>query len=158
MNETQNTATDPKGLDVVEEEKVQYIVVRIGDEQYGIDISYIDNIVRMQRITRVPKAPAHYVGIINIRGEVVPVMSARLKMGLGEDEITKQSRIIILKLEIQGMVGVLVDEVKEVLTLGETDIDRNTKKSDTYINGIGKKGDDLISLFEISALVDEVVE
>lgn len=158
MSDTQNTTIDPTGLEVIEEEKIQYIVVRIGDEQYGIDISYIDNIVRMQRITRVPKAAAHYVGIINIRGEVVPVMSARLKMGLGEDEITKQSRIIILKLEIQGMVGVLVDEVKEVLTLGETDIDRNTKKSDTYINGIGKKGDDLISLFEISALVDEVVE
>lgn len=145
-------------IDVAEETKVQYIVVLIGDEQYGIDISFIDNIVRMQRITRVPKAAAHYVGIINIRGEVVPVMSARLKMGLGEDEITKQSRIIILKLEAQGMVGVLVDAVKEVLTLGETEIDRNTKKSDTYINGIGKKGDDLISLFEISALVDEVEE
>lgn len=145
-------------IDVAEEAKVQYIVVLIGDEQYGIDISFIDNIVRMQRITRVPKAAAHYVGIINIRGEVVPVMSARLKMGLGDDEITKQSRIIILKLEAQGMVGVLVDAVKEVLTLGETEIDRNTKKSDTYINGIGKKGDDLISLFEISALVDEVEE
>ncbi len=148
--------SDAKELDMVEEERVQYIVVKIGDEQYGIDISFIDNIVRMQRITRVPKAASHYVGIINIRGEVVPVMSARLKMGLGDDEITKQSRIIILKLELQGTVGVLVDEVKEVLTLGETDIDRNVKKSDTYINGIGKKGDELISIFEISALVDEI--
>ena len=83
-------------------------------------------------------------------------MSARLKMGLGPDEITKQSRIIILKLEAQGMVGVLVDEVKEVLMLSETDIDRNIKKSDTYINGIGKKGDELISIFEISALVDDI--
>ena len=126
---------DTKELDTVEEEQKQYIIVKIGDEQYGIDIVYIDNIVRMQRITRVPKAEAHYVGIINIRGEVVPVMSARLKMGLGADEITKQSRIIILKLELQGMVGVLVDEVKEVLMLSETDIDRNIKKSDTYING-----------------------
>ena len=148
--------SEKKELDVVEEERVQYIVVKIGDEQYGIDISYIDNIVRMQRITRVPKTYDHYVGIINIRGEVVPVMSARLKMGLGADEITKQSRIIILKLELQGTVGVLVDEVKEVLTLGETDIDRNVKKSDTYINGIGKKGDELISIFEISALVDDI--
>ncbi|MBQ9633069.1 MAG: chemotaxis protein CheW [Lachnospiraceae bacterium] len=148
--------SDIKELDTVEEEQKQYIIVKIGDEQYGIDIVFIDNIVRMQRITRVPKAEAHYVGIINIRGEVVPVMSARLKMGLGSDEITKQSRIIILKLEQQGMVGVLVDEVKEVLMLAETDIDRNIKKSDTYINGIGKKGDELISIFEISALVDEI--
>ena len=147
---------DTKELDTVEEEQKQYIIVKIGDEQYGIDIVFIDNIVRMQRITRVPKAESHYVGIINIRGEVVPVMSARLKMGLGPDEITKQSRIIILKLEAQGMVGVLVDEVKEVLMLSETDIDRNIKKSDTYINGIGKKGDELISIFEISALVDDI--
>ena len=150
--------SDTKELDTVEEEQKQYIIVKIGDEQYGIDIAYIDNIVRMQRITRVPKAEAHYVGIINIRGEVVPVMSARLKMGLGSDEITKQPRIIILKLELQGMVGVLVDEVKEVLMLAETDIDRNIKKSDTYINGIGKKGDELISIFEISALVDDIEE
>ena len=148
--------SDIKELDTVEEEQKQYIIVKIGDEQYGLDIVFIDNIVRMQRITRVPKAEAHYVGIITIRGEVVPVMSARLKMGLGSDEITKQSRIIILKLEQQGMVGVLVDEVKEVLMLAETDIDRNIKKSDTYINGIGKKGDELISIFEISALVDEI--
>ena len=148
--------SDVKDLDAVEEEKIQYIVVKIGEEQYGIDISYIDNIVRMQRITRVPKAASHYVGIINLRGEVVPVMSARLKMGLEDDVITKQSRIIILKLELQGLVGMLVDEVKEVLTLGETEIDRNTKKSDTYINGIGKSGDDLISIFEITAIVDEV--
>ena len=63
----------------IEEEFFQYIVIRLGDEQYGIDIRYIDNIVRMQHITRVPKVPAYLKGVINLRGEVVPVMSLRLK-------------------------------------------------------------------------------
>lgn len=147
-------------LDMTEEEKVQYIVVKIGSEQYGINISLVDNIVRMQKITRVPKAPFYYPGIINLRGEIVPVMSARKKMGLGDDVITNQSRIIILKLEVQGLVGILVDEVKEVISLGESEIDRSAqnskKQGNTYINGIGKSGDELISIFEINSIVDEV--
>ena len=146
-------------LDSVEEEKKQYIVVRIGSEQYGIDISYIDNIVVMPKITQVPKTPDYYAGVINLRGEVVPVMSAHRKMGLGEDEITGATRIIILKLEAQGLVGILVDEVREVVSLGENEIDRssqNKKNQSSFINGVGKNGDDLFSIFEISALVDSV--
>ena len=104
-------------------EPIQYIVIKLGDEQYGIDIRYIENIVRMQRITRVPKMPEYIKGVINLRGEVVPVMSLRLKMYLPEDELTKNSRIIILKLE-QGAIGVLVDEVREVVTLGEEQIEK----------------------------------
>ena len=57
----------------------QYIVVKIGNEQFGIDIQYVENIVRMQRITRVPKAQNYFKGIINIRGEIIPVMSLRLR-------------------------------------------------------------------------------
>lgn len=147
-------------LEMTEEEKIQYIVVKIGSEHYGINISLVDNIVRMQKITRVPKVPDYYPGIINLRGEIVPVMSARVKMGLGEDIITNQSRIIILKLEVQGLVGIVVDAVREVITLGESEIDRtaqNSRKQDTtYINGIGKNGDELISIFDINSIVDEV--
>ena len=80
----------------------QYIVVQIGSEKYGIDISYVDNIVRMQKITRVPKAQPYFKGIINLRGEIVPVMSIRKKMGLEEDVETGASRIIILKIEEKG--------------------------------------------------------
>jgi purine-binding chemotaxis protein CheW len=147
-------------LETLDEEKIQYIVVKIGSEQYGLDISVVDNIVRMQKITRVPKAPSYYPGVINLRGEVVPVMSARLKMGLDQDEITKNTRIIILRLEVQGLVGILVDEVKEVITLGESEIDRSNQSSQnkdtTYINGIGKSGESLVSIFDINAIIDEV--
>lgn len=69
----------------VEKDSKQYIVVQIGNEKYGIDICYVDNIVRMQKITRVPKAQVYFKGIINLRGEIVPVMSIRTKMGLEDD-------------------------------------------------------------------------
>ena len=61
---------------------VQYIKVEMGVETFGIDISYVDNIVRMQHITRVPDTPDYIKGVINLRGEIVPIMNLRLKMGL----------------------------------------------------------------------------
>ena len=147
-------------LETAAEEKQQYIVVKIGDEQYGLPSSVVDNIIRMSRITRVPKAPTHYLGVINLRGEVVPVMSIRKKMGLKEDVFAKATRIIILKLEDHGLVGIVVDEVREVVTLGESDIDRNTinmqaKANANFINGIGKNGEQLVSLFDLNAIMDE---
>ena len=135
-------------------ETIQYIVVQIGNEKYGIDIKYIDNIVRMQKITRVPKVQSYFKGIINLRGEIVPVMSIRKKMGLPEDVITDASRIIIIKLEEKGSIGVIVDEVREVITLNMADVEKQSAK-DSFINGIGKNGNELISLFEINAIVEE---
>ena len=99
-------------MSVVGDGRKQFIVVKIGSEQYGIDISYVDNIVRMQKITRVPKAQPYFKGIINLRGEIVPVMSIRTKMDLEPDEFTDVTRIIILKLEEHGVLGILVDEVR----------------------------------------------
>ena len=135
-------------------ETKQYIVVQIGNEKYGIDINYIDNIVRMSKITRVPKVQSYFKGVMNLRGEIVPVMSIRKKMGLPEDVITDASRIIIIKLEEKGSIGIIVDEVREVITLNMAEVEKTTAK-DSFINGIGKNGDELISLFEISAIVEE---
>ncbi|MCR5591152.1 MAG: chemotaxis protein CheW [Lachnospiraceae bacterium] len=141
-----------------EYETVQYIVIKIGEEQYGIDISYIDNIVRMQSITRVPHVQPYFAGVINIRGEVVPVMSLRLKMGLQADEYTNKTRIIIVKFESNASIGLIVDEVKEVVTLDERSIDeviRDSKVDETYINGIGKNGDTLISLLDLNTVISD---
>lgn len=143
-------------LETTDKITIQYIVVMVGNEQYGINISYVDNIVRLQKITRVPKAQSYFKGIINLRGEVVPVMSIRKKMGLEDDVFTNASRIIILKLEEKGSLGIIVDEVKEVVTLSEDEIDKVSNKG-TFINGIGKHGDELISLFEINAIVEETI-
>ena len=141
----------------VEYEKIQFIVIRLGDEQFGINIKYIDNIVRMQHITRVPKVQPYFKGVINLRGEVIPVMSLRLKMDLADDEYTNASRIIIIKLEPDAAIGVIVDEVKEVVTLDKSCIDKVARDSSgkDFINGIGKSNGGLISLLDLNTVIGE---
>lgn len=138
-------------------ERTQFIVIKYGDESFGIDIKYVDNIVRMQRITRVPKVQSYIKGVINLRGEVIPVISLRLKMGLEEDVITKATRIIIIKLDTGDSIGVLVDEVQEVVTLEDSSIEKvahnqNDVKSN-FIFGVGKDEERqrLISLLDVAA-------
>ena len=115
-------------LETVEE--VQYIVVKLGDEQYGIDIGFVDNIVRMQQITRVPKSQPYYVGVINLRGEVVPIMSLRRRFGLEDDVYASASRIIIIRLDDQALIGFIVDEVKEVVNIDPGTVEKPTFKLD----------------------------
>lgn len=147
MNETTVKASDTK----------QYIVVNIGNEQFGIDIKYVDNIVRMQRITRVPKAQPYFNGVINIRGEIIPVMSLRVKFELEPDEFTSKTRILIIKLEPQAAVGIIVDEVKNVITLGDDQIDINTSVGNDekalYTLGVGKQPEGLVTLLNLQGVI-----
>ena len=137
----------------------QYIVVNIGNEQYGININYVDNIVRMQKITRVPKAQEFFTGVINLRGEIIPVMSLRKKFELEDDQFTNDSRIIIVKMEQHGMVGMIVDSVKEVVTLDEADVEKAnvgmTEVDKAYVSAVGKIGKNLISLLNLQAVLIE---
>ena len=136
----------------------QYIVVNFGEEQYGVDISYIDNIVRMQSITRVPKVPSYLKGVINLRGVIVPVMSLRIKMGLEPDEITKDTRIIIIKTGHE-LVGIMVDSVKEVVNINSDEVEKvsfdNRDEHSGYVMGVGKQDGALISLLDINAVFAE---
>ena len=142
-----------------ESETFQYIVIKLGSEQYGIDIRYVDNIVRMQHITRVPKVANYLRGVINLRGEVIPVMSLRVKMDLPDDEVTKATRIIILKLEQHGTIGVSVDEVKEVVTLSTEEIEKityeGTEDRSSFLSGVGKHNDELISILDLNVVAME---
>ncbi|MBQ7679202.1 MAG: chemotaxis protein CheW [Butyrivibrio sp.] len=156
MNELRDTA------DVGE--LIQFIVIRIGDEQYGIDIKDIDNIVRYQKVTKIPQL-AHYLkGIINIRGVIVPVMSLRLKMGISEDEITDKSRIIILKGEGNELVGIIVDEVNQVLTIGSNNIekmrrdDRAKRYDGSFISGVGHSEKGLVSILDLAAVENDSLD
>lgn len=138
----------------------QYVVVKLDNEQYGIDIAYVDNIVRMQKITRVPKAQEYFVGVINLRGEIIPVMSMRLKFDLPDKEITQNTRIIILKTEQNAKLGLLVDEVKEVVTLYDESIEKisheNSNDGSNFLTGIGKYNETLISLLNINGVINDI--
>ena len=140
-------------------ELAQYIVIRIGEEQFGIDIKYIDNIVRLPQITRVPKVPAHFLGVINLRGEVIPVMSLRIKMGLEADTPTKNTRIIIVKMAQYEAIGMMVDSVKEVVNLSSDQIEAmgsDRRDEAAYVRGIGKHDGGLISLLDLELILQEI--
>ena len=139
------------------EEPKQYIVVKLDQEQYGIDISFIDNIVRMERITRVPKVQSFFPGVINLRGEIIPVMSLRNRFGLADKEYTTATRMIILKPENGAKIGILVDEVREVVTLEEENIEKATRdEQGVNLLGVGKYKDTLISLLNIQEIIQEL--
>lgn len=138
----------------------QYIIASLGSEQFGVDIDYIESIIVMQTITRIPKAQPYYLGVINLRGDVIPVMSLRLKLGKEQDAFTPVSRIIIVKPEQQAAsAGIIVDEVREVIALEESEIkiisfDENDEKVN-YSNGVGKYGEELINLLNIPGIIEE---
>ena len=136
---------------------VQYIKIEMGDETFGIDISYVDNIVRMMRITRVPNVSECIRGVINLRGEIVPIMDLRITMGLETIEDTKDTRIIIIKMESIGKLGLIVDCVKEVVTLVDDQIENliHDSKDDSthFVNAVGKVGDSIISLLDLNTVV-----
>ncbi|SFP46420.1 purine-binding chemotaxis protein CheW [Butyrivibrio proteoclasticus] len=142
-------------------ELIQYIVIKIDDEQYGINIKFIDNIVRMQQITRVPQVDEYLKGVINIRGEIVPVMSVRMKMGLTADEITNKSRIIILKTESGDLVGIIVDQVNQVLTIDSNNVekvrydDKKAKSNTSFVSGVGHYEGGLVSILDLEAVVSD---
>lgn len=146
-------------MNMTSDDSKQYIILRFDNEQYGIDISYIDNIVRLQPITRVPHTQSFFLGVINLRGEIVPVMSLREKFELSYKENTGLSRILILKVDGNAKIGVLVDEVREVVTLMEEQIEKLSSDSEdfrTYLTGIGKYNDTLISLINIAGLIADI--
>jgi purine-binding chemotaxis protein CheW len=112
----------------------------------------------MQQITRVPQVSPYWKGVINLRGEVIPVMSLRVKMGMEADEATKNTRIIIIKMDQHEPIGVMVDSVKEVVTLSTSQVERvpQDSRENGYVCGIGKQEQGLISLLDIELVLQDM--
>lgn len=143
---------------VAKEAIKQFVVVNLGAEQYGINIQSVQNIVRMMKITRVPKAKDHIKGVVNLRGEIIPVMSVRLKLKLEEGEISDNTRILFVKVD-GNEIGLIVDEIIEVVQLTKNDIDIIHQDAgevrDNYVYGVGKVGDALVTLLNVEGLVND---
>ena len=143
---------------MVASELNQFIVISLNSKKYGINVQNIDSIIFKQNITRVPGAQSYFLGVINLRGEVVPVMSLKSRLGLSDDgEHSSKARIIIVKPEVQPTsLGLLVDQVNEAMTLDSSKIekmshDENDEKA-KFNAGIGKVDNDLIDLLDITAI------
>jgi len=94
----------------------QYIAFEVGDEIYAVDVMLVESIERMSQITRVPHSPFEVLGVINLRGDVIPVMSARRMLGYEEKPADDATRVAIVQHD-EYRVGVIVDRVTEILSI-----------------------------------------
>lgn len=143
------------------EDERKYVVFKLEEEYYGIDINNVKSIEKAQDFTRVPNANYYIKGVINLRGEVVPVIDLRKRLGFHEKEEDGNSRIIIVMVhDIQ--VGLLVDSSSEVITFDEDEIDSaQTMKdnvSEDFVKYIGKKENRLIILIDLIKVVGYELE
>jgi len=134
----------------------QFVIFRLGNEEYGIDILRVKEIKELMRITRVPKA-AHYVrGVINLRGEVIPVIELRKKFNLPEGVEDEDTRIIIVSVD-DITAGLIVDASSEVTDISSDAIEETPNGvgnvDQGFIYGIGKVGERLIILLDIVKVV-----
>lgn len=145
------------------QENKQFIVFKLGNEEYGIDILNVQNIERIISITRVPKSPSFIKGVINLRGEIIPVMSLRSKFNLEPDQYTDDTRIIIVKIE-DNQIGMIVDEVKEVLQLSSESIESvqgvtgiTSDINLSFIQGVGKLNNHIVTLLNLKNLIESTL-
>lgn len=130
----------------------QYVVFEIEGEIYALDILFVESIERMSQITRVPYSPAEMLGVINLRGDVIPVASIRQVLGYGEQHYTEATRIIIVQYE-DYRIGMVVDRVLEILTVPfdsiQWGIEALEDKRKGYFSGIINLEDKPIMVLDI---------
>ncbi|NLE26052.1 MAG: chemotaxis protein CheW [Clostridiaceae bacterium] len=145
----------------LEKEIKQFVAFKVGDQEYGADIHKVSIIEKTLNTARVPTTPDYIKGVVNLRGEIVTVMSLRLKFDLPEIEEDDDTRTIIFKFN-EALLGIIVDSVDEVVSLRESDIESVTQitndRSLDYILGIAKVEGRLITLLNIEKLITELLE
>ena len=142
---TETTKTMDQAVKVMADREGKYLTFTLADEEYGIGILKIREIIGMMSITSVPQTPPFVKGVINLRGKVIPVVDLRLRFGMQEIEYTERTCIIVVEIKGQTVtvqIGIVVDAVSEVLNIKGEDIEDTptfgTKLDTEYILGMAK--------------------
>lgn len=138
-------------------QKDKYLIFKIEEESYGIDIKYVTEIIGIQSITPVPELPEYIRGIINLRGIIIPVMDIRVRFKMPQKDYNDRTCIIVIDVE-NISIGLIIDTVSEVITIEEDNIvqpPENTMISNKYIKGIGKVDDEVKLLLDCRRILGE---
>lgn len=144
---------NPKKQD---DELLQLVTFSIGEEEFGVNILKVQEIIRTMEITKVPRAPAFVEGVINLRGKVIPIIDLRRRFGLTSKQEDKDTRIIVIEIN-SIIVGFVVDAVSEVLRIPASTVEPPPPvvagvESD-YINGVGKLKERLLIMLDLDRLL-----
>lgn len=139
-----------------DDELLQLVTFSIGEEEFGVDILKVQEIIRTMEITKVPRAPEFVEGVINLRGKVIPIIDLRCRFGLEFKEHDKDTRIIVIEIN-NIVVGFVVDAVSEVLRIPTNTVEPPPPVvagvDSDYISGVGKLHDRLLILLDLDKLL-----
>ena len=143
--------------EVFKAKEIQLVVFKIGKEEFGVPISQVREIVRLVPITPVPRAPQFIEGVVNLRGQILAVIDLAKRLNLTPAPRSDKTRIIVVEVE-DNTVGMIVDEVTEVLRLPTENIDSTpelitTEVHQKYLKGVGKLGERLLILIELAEVL-----
>lgn len=149
--------------DLITNQKIiSYLTFKLGKEVFAINVGNVINILELVEITRVPKMPDYMAGIINLRGEVLPLLDANLKLGKEKSVFTNSTCILVVETRINGKnmkFGVLVDSVQEVVDVEDEQIlpppEIGTHYSANFITGVIQNGDMFTMLVDIHTFLTE---
>lgn len=140
------------------EEEEQIVVFKLGGEEYGIEINEVREIIRKREITPVPRQPDYVEGVINVRGTIIPVINLKKRFGLPDDPSTQPHTIIVESGE--GLVGILVDSVSEVIRVPKDRIHHppsvSMEADNRYLRGICRVGDRLLIYLDVKKVVSTI--
>jgi purine-binding chemotaxis protein CheW len=139
----------------------QFLTFTLGQEQYGVDILRVQEIRGWHAVTRVPNAPAHMLGVLNLRGTIVPIIDMRMRFRLSNVEYTPVTVIIVLSVQTASgthVFGIVVDGVSDVLDVKASDVkvkpDFGASVNTDFINGLATVGDNMVMLLDIDKLMN----
>jgi purine-binding chemotaxis protein CheW len=134
----------------------QMVIFNLANEHYGLEIAAVESIIKLQAITRLPRAPQFVEGVINLRGKVLPIIDLRKRFGLEAEAATNDSRIVVVHMNAIE-VGMIVDGVSEVVSISSDVIEPPSPIVATvdsaFIRGIAKSGDRLVILLDMSQVL-----
>lgn len=140
----------------LDDEVLQWVTFALEGETYGVDVMAVREVLRFQEVAPVPGAPDYVLGIINIRGAVISVISTRRRFGLPQTEADDNSRIMIVEIGSY-IIGIVVDSVAEVVYLKQSDIEStpNAGQDDAsrLIQGVCKRGEQLLILLDLEKML-----
>lgn len=138
--------------------EMQFVVFKLGREEYGVNIMQVQEIGPYQEPVKVPNTPDFVEGVMNLRGSVIPVLSLKKRFNIKGQELTENTRTIVINFEDK-KIAFIVDDASEVLTLDTADIQDTPEiiagVERKYITGIGKRGERLLIILDLSFLLDE---
>jgi purine-binding chemotaxis protein CheW len=138
--------------------ELQFVVFKLGKEEYGVNIMNVQEIGPYEEPVKVPNTPAFVEGIMNLRGSVIPVISLKKRFNIPGQELTDNTRTVVINFGDK-QIAFIVDDASEVLTLDEVNIQETPEMiagvDRKYITGIGKQGDRLLIILDLSFLLNE---